>query len=73
MFLIILKTCSLFTSWIYQVKIKCKDGSSYFYKYQKYRSLEIEKKIPVISFQKFLMFYICVFPEYAQCFVGVCL
>ena len=41
--LIILETCSLFTPLIYQLKIKCKDGGSYFQKYQKYRQLEIEK------------------------------
>ena len=36
---------SLFKSQIYQLKIKCKDGSWYFYKNKKYRLLEIEKKI----------------------------
>ena len=43
--LIILKKCSLFTSQIYQPKIKCKDEGSYFYKNQKYRRMEKEKKI----------------------------
>ena len=36
---------SLFTSQIYQLKIKCKDGGSYFYKNKKYRRLQIEKKL----------------------------
>ena len=50
--------------------MKFKDGASRFYKNKKCRPLEIERKI-VISFQKFLIFYICVFSENAQCFVGV--
>ena len=32
---------SLFTSHIFQLKIKFKDGGSYFYKNQKYRRLQI--------------------------------
>ena len=36
---------SLFTSHIFQLKIKFKDGGSYFYKNQKYRRLQIEKKL----------------------------
>ena len=48
-------------SQIYQPKIKYEDGGSYFYKNQKYRQLEIEKKISVVSFQKFLIFPIWVF------------
>ena len=49
--------CSLFTSQIYQLKMKCKDRGSYFYKNKKYRLLHIEKKkkISAISFQKFLI------------------
>ena len=42
----------------------CKDWGSYFYKNQKYRPLEIE--ISVILFQKFLIFYLCVFSENAK-------
>ena len=61
----------IITSQIYQLKIKCKDGSSYLYKNIKYRRLEIEKKISVISFQKFLIFPIWALSENAQCFVGV--
>ena len=38
-------SCSLFTSKIYQPKIKCKDGGSYFHKNKKYRQLEIEQNI----------------------------
>ena len=37
--------CSLFTSQIYQLKMKCKDRGSYFYKNKKHRPLHIEKKI----------------------------
>ena len=37
--------CSLFTSQIFQLKKKFKDGGSYFYKNQKYRRLQIEKKL----------------------------
>ena len=45
--------CSLFTSQIYQPNVKCKDGGSHFYKNQKYKRLEREKKMyfSVISFQ----------------------
>ena len=39
----ILKTCSLCTSKIYQPKIKCEDGVSYFYKNHKYRRRKKEK------------------------------
>ena len=46
---------------IYQPKMKCKDGGLYFCKSQKYGLLQIEKKNSVISFQKFLIFHICVF------------
>ena len=49
---------------------KCKDGSSYFYKNEKHRRLEKEKKISVISFKKLLIFPIWAFSENAQCFVG---
>ena len=35
--------CSLLTPYIYQLKIKCQDGGSYFYKNQKYKPLEIKK------------------------------
>ena len=54
-------------------KTKCKDGISYFYKNQKYRRLEKEKKMyfSVISFQEFLIFHIWAFSENAECFVGV--
>ena len=64
--------CSLFTSQIYQPKIKYKDGDSYLYENQKWRPLEIEKKklFSVNSFQKILIFHICVSSENAQCFVG---
>ena len=43
----------IITLWIYQPKIKCKDGGSHFYKNHKYRRLEKEKKkfFSVISFQ----------------------
>ena len=44
-------------------KINCKDGGSYFYKNKKYRLLEIEKKIFFSSFQKILIFHICVFQK----------
>ena len=53
------QTCSLFMSQIYQPKMKCKDGGLYFYKNQKYRQLEKEKKkmhFSVISFQEFQVF-----------------
>ena len=40
----VLKTCSLFTSKIYQPKIKWKHGGLYFYKNQKYRRLQIDEK-----------------------------
>ena len=50
---------------IYQPKIKCKDGGSYFYKNQNYRRLEI------ISFQKFLNFHLRGFSENAQYFVRI--
>ena len=55
-----------------QPKVKCKDGGSYFYKNKKCRPLEIEKKnfFSVNSFQKILIFHICVFLGNAQCFVG---
>ena len=38
--------------------MKCKDGGLYFYKNQKYRQLEKEKKMyfSVISFQEFQVF-----------------
>ena len=50
--------------------MKCKDRGSYFYKNQKYRRMEIEKKIfSAISFKKFLIFPIWPFLENAQCFV----
>ena len=55
---------------IYQTKIKCKDGGSYFYKNQKCRPLKVEKK-SVISFQKFLNFPTCVISEDAPCFLEV--
>ena len=50
----------------------CEDGGSYFYKNQKYRPLEIEKKIlfQLISFQKILIFHVRVFSENVQCFIG---
>ena len=50
------------------MKTKCNDGGSYFYNNKKYRLLEIEKKnvFLVISFQKFLIFYVCAFSENAQ-------
>ena len=52
----------------YQPKAKCKEGGSYFYKNKKYRPLEIEKKnfFSFILFQKFLIFYVCIFSENAQ-------
>ena len=45
---------------------------SYFYKNQKHTPLEIGKIyfFSVVPFQKFPIFYICVFSENAQCFVG---
>ena len=55
--------------YIYQSKIKSKDGGSYFLKNQKYRRLEKEKHNSVISFQKFLVFPIWAFSESAQSFV----
>ena len=58
--------CSLFTSEIYQPKIKCKDGGSYFYKNQKYRSLEIEKKI-------FFSYFVSEIPNLSyMCFFRKC-
>ena len=39
-----LKARSLFTPLIYHPKIKYKDGSLYFWKNKKYRTLETEKK-----------------------------
>ena len=65
--LIILKTYVHYYVIDLSTKIKCKDGGSYFYKNQKYRRLEIEKKK---SFQKFLIVPTCTFSENAQCFVG---
>ena len=63
--------CSLFMSYVYQPKIKCKGGGSYFSKSQKYWSLQIQKKKnSVNSFQKMPIFHISVFSENAQCFVG---
>ena len=58
-------------SQIYQPK-SCKDGGSCFYKNQKYRWFEIEKKpfFSVIPLEKFLIFPIWAFPENAQCLVG---
>ena len=56
-------------SQIYQQKIKCKDGVSYFYKNQKYRRLE-KILLSVISFQKFAIFPLWAFSENDQCFVG---
>ena len=54
-------TCSLFASYIYQPKIKCK-GGSYFYKNQKCKSLEIERKtFRIVLFQRILIFHIRVF------------
>ena len=52
----------------YQPKTKCKEGGLYFYKNKKYRPLEIEKKnfFLFILFQKFLIFYVCIFSENAQ-------
>ena len=69
---LILKLCSLFTSSIYQPKIKFKDGYSYFYKNQSYRPLEIEKKKFFFSYfnSEFPNLSICVFSENAQCFIG---
>ena len=56
----------IITSEIYQLKIKCKDGGSYFYKNQKYRSLEIEKK-------KFFSYFISGVPNLSyMCFFGKC-
>ena len=49
---------------------KIKGGGSYFYKNQKYRRLEIEKKIFLILFQKFLIIPIWAFLENVQSFVG---
>ena len=45
---------------IYQPKIKCKSGGSYFEENQKYRPLEIEKNtfFSVNSFEKILIFHI---------------
>ena len=66
-----LNICSLFTSSIYQAKIKCKGGDSYFYNNRIYRPLEIETNFfSIISFQRFLIFHICGFSENAQYFVG---
>ena len=45
----------LFTSQIYQTKVKCKNEGSYFF--------------CVFTFQKFLIFHKCVFSENVQCFV----
>ena len=53
-----------------QLKIKCTDGGSYFYKNQKYRPLETEKRFFwVISFQKFLIFHICVVVFFRKCWM----
>ena len=46
----VLKTCSLFTSKIYQPKIKWKHGGLYFYKNQKYRRLQIDEKVFFLFF-----------------------
>ena len=59
----------IYVIYFYQPKIKCKGRGSYFYKDKKYRWLEKEKKLGVISFQKFLIFPIWAFPENAQNFV----
>ena len=68
------QTCSLFMSQIYQPKMKCKDGGLYFYKNQKYRQLEKEKKKNAL-FSYFISgipsFPIWAFSENIQCFVGV--
>ena len=57
-----LNICSLFTSSIYQAKIKCKGGDSYFYHNRIYRPLEIEtnfffhyfiSEIPNFSYMRF--------------------
>ena len=61
--------CSLFTSQICQPKFRSRGGSSYFYKYKKYRPLEISKN-SVNSFQKILIFYKWGFSENGQCFMG---
>ena len=56
---LILKTYVHYIRQTYQPKLKCKDGSSYFCKNKKYRPSETKKNL-VISFQKFLIFHICV-------------
>ena len=55
--------CLLFTSQIYQPKIKCKNGDSYLYKNEKYIRWKKKKKKSVISFQKFLIFHVWVFQK----------
>ena len=53
--------------------MKCKDGGLYFYKNQKYRQLEKEKKNVLFSYfiSGIPSFPLWAFSENVQCFVGV--
>ena len=51
-------------------KMYVKMGVHIFTKNQRYRRVEIEKKIQLFLFQKFLIFPVWPFSENGQCFVG---
>ena len=59
-----------YLSHIYQPKRKCKDGGSKLYKNQKYRPLEIEKKLFFDFISEIPNFSNMHVSENAQCFVG---